>query len=460
MGAPAGDSFVLSNFHSLEFVADFVLWILDFSMNSFAYLFERFPSFVQTFVYREAAEMVRRGMQPWLVSIRRPDDPVDLTTEMDADVFYLPEEKELRAEVDARRAAGKLGGRARRAMAARRGERDSQRIFEAIWLAPRLRERGVWHVHAHFGGMAARTAWWLRELFGFSYSFTGHANDIFCATDFPVSNADLVGGARFVVTETEHARRWMEKKYPAARGRIFRVFNGVSLDGFPPRAPARGVTRILSVGRYVEKKGFGDLIEACRLLRERGVEFVCEIVGGGPLEGAMQAQIDAAQLAEYAKLLGPRPQSEVRLLLAQAHIFVLACVVEAGGGSDNLPTVLMEAMVGGVPVISTRVAGVPEMIADGEDGLLVPPNAPSALANAMERLAGDPVLAGRLSTQGQRTAAAKFAIGTTTRELQCLLLRHGTPAPDTARKFDATLPQAPHWRRLWQSIRDKFFIIR
>lgn len=429
-------------------------------MNSFAYLFERFPSFVQTFVYREAAEMVRRGMEPWLVSIRRPDDPVDLAAELDADVFYLPEEKELRAEVDAWRAAGQLRGRARREIAARRGEKDAQRLFEAVWLAPRLRERGVRHVHAHFGGMAARTAWWLRRLFGFTYSFTGHANDIFCATDFPVSNAELVAQARFVVTETDHARRWMEEQYPTARGRLHRVFNGIALDGFPPRAPASGVTRILSVGRSVEKKGFGDLIEACRLLRARGVALICEIVGGGPLEAALHAQIQAAQLGGQVRLLGPRPQAEVRRLLAQAHVFVLACVVEAGGGSDNLPTVLMEAMVAGVPVVSTRVAGVPEMIADGEDGLLVPPHDPSALADAVAKIAGDPSLATRLSTQAQKRAAEKFAVGRTTRELQCLLIQHaGVFPPATARQQDAGLPEPSLATRLaWSLLRRSRFI--
>ena len=422
--------------------------------HSFAYLFERFPSFVQTFVYREAAEMVRRGMEPWLVSIRRPDDPVDLTAEMDAEVFYLPEEKTLRGEVDARRAAGTLRWRVRRAMSRHRGAKDSQRMFEAIWLAPRLRERGVRHVHAHFGGVAARTAWWLRKLFGFTYSFTGHANDIFCATDFPVSNADLVRGARFVVTETDHARRWMEEKYPSAQGRIFRVFNGIALDGFPARVPASGVPRILSVGRYVEKKGFSDLIEACRLLRERGFSFVCEIVGGGPLERDLQAQIDAAQLGGMVQLLGPHPQAEVRRLLARAQIFVLACVVEADGGSDNLPTVIMEAMAAGVPVISTRVAGVPEMIADGEDGLLAPPNDPASLAAAMEKLLRDPKLADRLAASARQSAAEKFSIGSTTRELQHLLIRHaGIVPPEAARRLDSTLPAPSFFTRVSSLLR-------
>ena len=423
-------------------------------VNSFAYLFERFPSFVQTFVYREAAEMVRRGMEPWLVSIRRPDDPVDLAAEMSAEVFYLPEEKTLRAEVDAQRAAGKLSWRARRAMSRWRVERDSQRIFEAIWLAPRLRARGVRHVHAHFGGVAARTAWWLRRLFGFSYSFTGHANDIFCETDFPVSNADLVREAKFVVTETDHARRWMEEKHAHARGKIFRLFNGIGMDGFPPRAAAGAVPRILSVGRYVEKKGFGDLIAACALLRGRGVVFECAIVGGGPLEPELQAQIDAAQLGEIVKLPGPRPQTEVRRMLAEAQLFVLACVVEAGGGSDNLPTVIMEAMACGTPVISTRVAGVPEMVADGETGLLTPPNDPPALAAAMEKLLRDPALAGRFAARARQVAGEKFAVEKTTRDLQHLLVRRGRIfPPEAAWSLDPTLPRATFCTRLAEYFR-------
>jgi len=451
VGARAGGSFVFSDFRTLEVVS-------NFPVNSFAYLFERFPSFVQTFVYREAAEMVRRGMEPWLVSIRRPDDPVDLTAEMDAEVFYLPEEKALRAGVDALGAEAKLCRRARQAMSRNRGAGDSQRIFEAIWLAPRLRERGVRHVHAHFGGMAARTAWWLRELFGFSYSFTGHANDIFCATDFPVSNADLVAGARFVVTETDHARRWMDEKYPAARGRIFRVFNGIAPGGFLPREPVGEVPRILSVGRYVEKKGFGDLIAACALLRDRGVAFVCEIAGGGPLEAELQGQIDGERLGGTVRLLGLRPQADVRRLLSQAQLFVLPCVVEADGGSDNLPTVIMEAMLAGVPVVSTTVAGVPEMIAPGEDGLLTPPRDPAALAEAMEKVLLDRVLGARLAARARVSAAEKFSVEMTVRELQCLLIRHaGVVVPDTARHHDPSLPEVPRpplWARLARRLRN------
>ena len=408
---------------------------------SFAYLFERFPSFVQTFCVREAGEMVRQGMHPLIVSIRRPDDPPELADAPAPDVLYLPEEKELRAEIDRRRSSYPRA--VRRALSRQRLAPDSQRLFEAAWLAPLLRERGLRHVHAHFGGLAARTAWWLRNLFGFRFSFTGHANDIFCENDFPVTNARLVRDAVFVVTETDFARRWMEEKHPAARGKVFRVFNGIETAGFPLRLPPASPPRLLSVGRYVEKKGFADLIEACRLLRAQGREFRCDIVGGGPLEADLQARIDAAGLGGCVTLLGPRPQHEVRKLLAGAALFVLACVPEAGGGSDNLPTVIMEAMAAGVPVVSTRLAGIPEMIADEVDGLLVPPRAPTELAAALGRLLDSPTDAARYAAAGQRVARERFALECTTRVLKRLLVSAaGVAPPAGALQLDPALLEA------------------
>jgi glycosyltransferase involved in cell wall biosynthesis len=417
--------------------------------HSFAYLFERFPSFVQTFVYREAEEMVRQGMDPWLVSLRHPEDPGELAELLDLNVFYAPREKELRAEVDARRQRGELGWRVRRTIPRHRSETDAQRMFEAIWLAPLLQERGIRHVHAHFGGVAARTAWWLRKLFGFSYSFTGHANDIFCETDFPVSNADLVRGATLVVTETDYARRWMEKTYPWAQGKVFRVFNGIAMDGFPAREAGVGVPKVLSVGRYVEKKGFADLITACGLLRDRGVEFACEIIGGGPLEAELAAQIERAELGGVVHLAGPQAQSEVRRRLARAQLFVLACISEVGGGSDNLPTVIMEAMACGVPVISTRLAGVPEMIENGVDGRLVEPRDPAALAEAMQQLLSTPAQAASLGEQGGKSAREKFAIEKTTAALKHLLVeRAGIFPTEAARRIDPSLPKLGWFARL------------
>ena len=409
---------------SFEFVSDFGFRISDFSaMNSFAYLYERFPSFVQTFVHREAAEMVRQGMDPWLVSIRRPDDAGDVAGQINADIFYLPEADTIRAAIDAQIAEGRADSSVSRTVAEWRKKPDSNRVFEAAWLGPKLRERGIKHVHAHFGGMAARTAWMLKKLFGFTYSFTGHANDIFCDNDFPITNEMLVRGARLIVTETDFARRWMEGKYPFARGRIVRVFNGAATDGFAPRSPTGTVPRIVSVGRSVEKKGFADLIEACRILRDRGRTFECALVGGGPLDTILQTRIERANLGNLVRLLGPKPQAEVRKLLASSHVFALASVPEAGGGSDNLPTVIVEAMLAEMPVVATRIAGIPEMITDGETGFLVSPKDPLALASAIEKLLADPLLANRLGARARQFAEQTFAIEKTTGALKHLLVR-------------------------------------
>jgi glycosyltransferase involved in cell wall biosynthesis len=413
-------------------------------MGSFAYLFERFPSFVQTFCYREAEEMARQGMEPLVLSIRRPNDPPELAEKLELETLYLPEEKELRAEVDRRREAGQLPRAVKKAIARHRSEPDSQRLFEAVWIAPLLRQRGIRHVHAHFGGMAARTAYWLRQLYNFRYSFTGHANDIFCENDFPVSNADLVREATFIVTETDYARRWMEEKYHFARGRVFRVFNGIDTSGFHARLSPAEVPRILSVGRYVEKKGFADLIEACRLLHAQGQRFECFLVGGGPLEEDLRGRIVAAGLEGLVHLLGPRPQHEVRTLLASADLFVLACVPDAGGGSDNLPTVIMEAMAGGVPCVSTRLAGVPEMIEHRENGWLVSPGAPAELCEAMCHLLTNPFLLRKLGEAGQAVAHRKFAVSGSVRELKHLLVHRSLiPSPKLAQRLDPEIEVSP-----------------
>jgi glycosyltransferase involved in cell wall biosynthesis len=416
---------------------------------SFAYLFERFPSFVQTFVYREALEMVRQEMEPWLVSIRRPEDPADLAVPLEEGVFYLPEPDVVRGEVDRLHASGELPWRVRRAITRARKEKDSNRFFEAAWLGPQLKSRGIRHIHAHFGAMAARTAWWLKTLYGIRYSFTGHANDIFCETDFPVSNTDLVRAATFVITETDYAKAWMENRHPAARGKIFRVYNGIDSD-FPPRKPPTSRQRILSVGRYVEKKGFKDLISACGILRQRapGRDFECSIAGGGPLEAELQSQIDRAGLNGTVSLLGPRSQAEVRELLSSAQVFVLPCVPEAGGGSDNLPTVLMEAMMAGVPAVSTTIAGVPEMIRPGQNGLLVEPRSPDSLATAIEYLLDQPSQAERYAGSARRTAQEVFSTENTTRSLKHLLVKHaGVRPPAGARRADPAI-RLPWYTRL------------
>ena len=172
----------------------------------------------------------------------------------------------------------------------------------------------------------------------------------------------------------------------------------------------------------IEKKGFADLIEACRLLKPRGRPFACEIIGEGPLEAALRAQIAEAGLESCVKLAGPLTQSEIVSRLAFATIFVLPCTREADGGMDNLPTVIMEAMAAGLPVISTPLGGIPEMVEHERNGELVPEHDPAALCAALERLIADPARARKFGDRGRERASEKFSIEANVRKLRTLLL--------------------------------------
>ena len=420
---------------------------------SFAYLHECFPDPTKTFVYREVAQMVKMGMEPVIFSVREPSvEEKALMGAHDFQVQYLPGETELRALIERERDSFSRGQR--RELSHWRAQKgDSNRVFEALWLGRELRRLGVRHVHAHFAGLAARTAWLVRRLWGIGYSFTGHADDIFSPEEKPISLAMLVRDARFIATETDYSRERLERDYPDAKEKTFRVFNGIHFDEAQVKAEEPEFTgteeppRIVSVGRLVEKKGFPDLLRVCALLRERGVKFGCDIVGGGPLDSALRAMVSELGLGDCVVMHGPQPQSQVRALLAGARVFALACQREGDGGSDNLPTVIMEAMVASLPVVSTKVAGIPEMVDDGETGSLVAEHDPASLADALAPFLTYADLADRLGTKGLERAKEKFSITNSAITLARLITsRAGVRAPAAAFTRDPAL-RIPFWRR-------------
>ncbi len=388
----------------------------------FAYLFERFPSFTQTFCYREVLEMRRQGVAAPIYSIRVPKDlPADCPEELARAVRYLPEPDALALEMKTLRLLGRYPWKVIRTLRGWGKRPDKGRVLAAAWLGKRLQAQGVRHVHAHFAGIAARTAYWIKEFYGISFSFTGHANDMFVATDFPVQLGDLVREAAFVVTVSDFTRDWLTRRHPDHAAKIHRVYNGIGAAGFLQPNPALGRPRLVSIGRCIEKKGFADLIDACALLRDRGLDFECAIIGGGPLEEPLRARIAERGLQGTVSLSGPQPQEEIRRLLSEARVFVLACATEPDGGMDTLPTVIIEAMAAGLPVVSTRLAAVPEMVAHGVTGLLVDQKQPHQLADALETLLRDPTLGERFGVCGKAAAAEHFAAEVTVAELRKLL---------------------------------------
>ena len=392
-------------------------------MTQFAYLFERFPSFGQTFCYREVAELDRQGITPPIFSIRNPKDerPQDWDARIVERVHYLPGEEQLLREVHRASKKGKLAAEIIGALDKWDRRTDFLRLYQAVYVGLRLREMGIRHVHAHFAGMAARGAFWIARFFPVTFSFTAHANDIFAPRNFEIGLDKLVDAARIIVTVTDYAARFLRERFPNRADCIYRVYNGLNLAEFGRTDFSSTPPLIVAVGRLIAKKGFADLIRACGLLAEGGKALQCEIIGEGPLENELRAQIEQLDLQNRAALSGAKPQREVRQRFAAASVFVLPSVVDPEGGIDNLPTVIMEAMATGLPVISTNIGGIPEMVVENETGFLVQPGDAAALAGAIEKLINDRPLAQRLGQAGYSRAQRLFSIEKNVRELCALI---------------------------------------
>jgi glycosyltransferase involved in cell wall biosynthesis len=175
--------------------------------------------------------------------------------------------------------------------------------------------------------------------------------------------------------------------------------------------------RIVAVGTLHEVKGQTHLVDACRRLAERGVDFSCRIIGDGPDRAALAALIEEAGLHDRVVLTGRMTSDAVARELAEADVLVAPSVPTSGGKREGIPVVLMEAMAAGLPVVASRLSGIPELVTDGTDGLLVPPGDDGAIADALERLAADPALRRRLGTAGQATIDRAFDVDRNAAEL-------------------------------------------
>ncbi|MBI3241832.1 MAG: glycosyltransferase [Chloroflexi bacterium] len=391
-------------------------------MTTIAYLVKMYPRFSETFVVNEILELERQGLNVRIYSLHRPNDGRFHASlaRVQAQVIYTPEFPLAEAEkfLPAHRALFKADrSRYLRVLSNVLTARDDdfearlKYFLKAGFIADHLLRHPVDAVHAHFATSATRVAGLVHDLIGTPYSFTAHAKDIYHRDVNIDSLRQKIGAARFVVTVSEFNRLYLQDLTPEGVGDIRRLFNGIDLEMFRPNpATPREPNLILGVGRLIEKKGWEDLIRACALLAEHGSSFRCEIIGNGSLEGKLRKLIAELGLSSQVKLVGARPQDEVLAAYRRATVFALPCIVGQDGNRDGLPTVLLEAMAAGLPVISTDVTGVPEIIDDNVDGLLTPQNNPAALARALDRLLVSPALRERFSAAARRKVEREFDV--------------------------------------------------
>src|SRR6184192_4988558 len=255
-------------------------------MTQFAYLFERFPSFGQTFCYREVAELARQGIAPPIFAIRNPkDEPLqDWDQRIVERVHYLPDEEQLLREVRRASKKGKLTEDVINTLDKWGRRTDFLRLYQAVYIGLDLQEIGIRHLHAHFAGMAARTAFWVHRFFPVTFSFTAHANDVFVPRPFEIGLDKLVNAARVIVTETDYAAQFLQKRFPKRANIVHRIYNGLNLAEFGQADFSSTPPLMVAIGRLIAKKGFANLIRACGLLAQSGKAFQCEIIGEGLLE--------------------------------------------------------------------------------------------------------------------------------------------------------------------------------
>ena len=297
----------------------------------------------------------------------------------------------------------------------------------AATFAREIEALGIEHVHAHYGTHPALAAFVIRQLADVPYSITIHAHDLY------VDRAMLgpkLNAAKLIVSVSNFNRNMMGDLYGAAVAEKTQIIRcGTDPALFAPRdfQKTGDEFNIICLGTLLEMKGQTYLIEACKQLIAQGVAVRCQFIGDGVDRHMLEEQIQRAGLADTVTILGYQPRLRVAELLSQADVMVLPSVIMDTGKMDGIPVSLMEAMAREIPVISTTVSGIPELVVNEETGLLVPPRDADALAQALLRLYQDSALAQQLGKQGREKVLAEYNIFTNTATLYQALT--GNPPP-------------------------------
>jgi colanic acid/amylovoran biosynthesis glycosyltransferase len=395
--------------------------------STIAYVVSRFPLITETFILREVVELTRLGWPIEVFSIRHPRKAVVHAEArcLEPRIHYPGWQPGLagnlrllagRPDVWLRMLATTISGTAcSPAFLAR-----SLVVFPiAIGWARQMQRLGVRHIHAHFGSHPALAALLAAEILDIGFSFTVHAHDLYADN---VMLAEKVRRARFVVTISEFNRQRLCALVDSAtadRVRVVRCGVNVGTFDLKPRQPMSSCRKLLSVAALREYKGLAYLIRACDLLRSTvpRESFICRIVGDGPERDRLEKLICELRLEDTVKLLGACEQRVVKGLLAEADTFVLPSVVARNGYMDGIPVALMEAMASGVPVIASHLSGIPELVRDGDTGLLVRPNEAEAIRDAILCCWRQPEAAIQRAARARVLVEREYNVETNTREL-------------------------------------------
>ncbi len=407
-----------------------------------AYVMSRFPKLSETFVLREVLALERAGVTVDVYPLLRHREPV---THPEAQPLvdranYHPFLSWRIAGAQVRLLRADPGRYLKTLWAVMRGTWGSANFFfgalaifpKTALFAAEMKGAGVTHVHAHFANHPAAAAFIIHRLSGIPYSFTAHGSDLHVdRTMLPAKTA----AARFVVAISEFNRALIiDTCGPWAAEKIRVIHCGVDAESFTPVPNERTDSHlhVACVASLEPIKGHTHLIEALRIVADRGIEFTCELLGDGPERDAVARQITEADLAGRVRLLGARPTSDVVALLRRANVFALTSFPTARGQREGIPVALMEAMAAELPVVTSATGGIPELVEHDRAGFVVEPGNVGAIADALTRLARESGTRRDMGREGRRAVECEFDLETNARTLAELFsgpLLHRTPSP-------------------------------
>ncbi len=399
-----------------------------------AYLLSGFPRISETFILNEILELERQGLRLMVFPLKSGDDRVTphaarLTR---SPVSYVPVKLDARMLAASLRALIvlfiqqplRLASVAFCFLASGKKERHFnllQSFLRWAWLCCRLQACKITRLHAHFAHDPAMMAYWIWRLLQLPYSFTAHAKDIYCYSQAWLQKK--IHHARFVVTCTDYNRNYLQQVSQNGTP-IHCLHHGLHIDKFRPSYERQcGTPLMLAVGRLVEKKGFAILLEACALLRDEGFNFRCEIVGEGPQRQFLKEKIEQLRLRGVVALRGALAHEQVIELYKSAAVFVMPSCVTETGDRDGIPNVILEAMAMELPVVASRVSGIPEAVEEEITGILVEEKNAEELARAIKRVLNDGRLARQLGKAGRQKVAGAFCLPCNVQNMKALLLQ-------------------------------------
>ena len=379
-----------------------------------AYITGSFPCTSESFIAREIAALTRRGFEITVFALNRPTGPATPSTD-GLRVIYrpsiccpcslgLPFLTFISHPVRSARAWRRI----------RRSTPEKMSFFKVLYhfltsltFSRAATRAGIEHIHAHFAFVTADIASPMCEMLDVRYTVSVHAWDLYVQS--PDDIARRVLGAEKVFACTDHGRDRILEAAKLPQDRVVVMRHGLEPGKWTPGRKEESKV-ILSVGRLVKKKGFLTLIDACRLLKDRGVDFFCSIVGDGPEHSSLELAIKQADLADRVMLKGELTGAALRVEFQRAAVFALPSVVGSDGDRDGLPNTVLEAMASSLPVVVTTASAASEVLQDGQTGYIVEPKDASALAERIESLLADRDTCQRMGESGRLLIEKDFDV--------------------------------------------------